>query len=317
VNFKVLTEIAVCIEATIPFRAIDGKGATPLDRLYSRLVKANAEFSMGLTEIECVQAVQRAAIVANEDVGNFGTADHAAFLDNTWSLLPESNVALRSHDHYTVGQFQIAVFKMHGFFSFLKPEIVFQQFRGVPSSATIARLTENAAKNIEVGGKYVAAKLVSASVVAAFAALTGGDAPIRLFMGRLPGLDNSSTRRLADMLDDEAYCSPSSNTDCDPLVYQLLADGRHQDMSFDVKQSPLAAYLYPFLGHSGVQRILDQFEVSKMTPETAASFLSSLPRDAVSHIAVNLAEVAVSRKEQIINVLATLPAEKHDTGKEK
>lgn len=109
----------------------------------------------------------------------FNHQDQAWFLDNTWSLLPESNEALRHKFLYTVQEFQFAVFKMHGFFAyFLKPELIFQQFRGVPTDEEMVALKSRAGRNIEIGRRYVAAKLLSVSVLSAFAELTGGDAPI-------------------------------------------------------------------------------------------------------------------------------------------
>jgi hypothetical protein len=75
-----------------------------------------------------VETVQRAACLQNLDVANFATTDRAWFLDNTWSLLPENNESLRHQYLYTVQEFQNAVFKLNGFFSFLKPNVTFQSF---------------------------------------------------------------------------------------------------------------------------------------------------------------------------------------------
>ena len=77
-----LVEIAVAIEATIPFRvAVDGKSA--LELLFDRLCVTVSDFGLNFSEDDCVSAVQRAALLANEDVGNFASTDHAWFLDHT------------------------------------------------------------------------------------------------------------------------------------------------------------------------------------------------------------------------------------------
>lgn len=310
-----LVAIAVAIEATCPFRPpIDGKSAMEL--LFERLCKAVGDFDLKLSEDDCVRAVQRAAILANEDVGNFGSTDHAWFLDNTWSLLPESNEALRDQDLYTVNHFLVAVYKLHGFFGFLQPELIFQEFRGVPS--TTDTLTRHAARNLHVGGKYVSAKLLMISVIAAFAELTGGaDVPISLFIGDLP----SRKRRAGSLrmesppqlppLDASCACPGclcSHESECCPDVYELLVNGRTRETSFDVRQSPISAYFYSCIGDDGLKRVLSSFQVYPMTRETATKLLAALPRAAVNYVGESMAHLAVSRKQEILDVLHSLPS---------
>ena len=301
----VLAQIAVCIEATIPFRPPDDAGITAMDRLHDRLVSVVDEFGLDLNEEQAVQAVQRAVLLGNEDIGNFGSDDQFWFLDNTWSLLPESNEALRQKYLYTVKEFQFAVFKMNGFFSFLNPNVIFQQFRNVPCDAVVDRLTQNARRNLEIGRKYVGAKLLSISVLAAFAELTGGDAPISLFMGDLP-----SRHRLSRRLEDNLQQPPEDETcvkaHCDQIVYEILAHGRRRESSFDVKKSPLAAYFYAFMGDEGVEKLLREVKVHPMNQKTARLLLSRLPPEAVQHVATNMKGLATSRVDLISHVVESL-----------
>ena len=316
---EILVQIAACIEATIPFRAPDASGAKPMDRLYARLCQTVRDGALDLSEEECVRAVQRAALVGNEDVGNFGSTDHAWFLDNTWSLLPESNEALREEELYTVEQFLFAVYKLRGFFGFMRPELVFQTFRGVPDPATTERLTRNAARNLHLGGKYVSAKLLMISVIAAFAELTGGDSPISLFMG-----DMTSRKRRAETMrlecpasqfsSDPEFCNAcdgcccSHGSRCCKDVYELLVKGRTRETFFDARQSPFSAYLYCSIGDDGLKRVMGNYHFYPMTPAAATELLAALPRANIVHIGEVLAEMAVSRKEEILNVLRTLPS---------
>ena len=298
---EVLAQIACCIEATIPFRPdIDGK--TPADRLFDRFTETVKDSSLSLSNDDIVKAVQRAVELSNEDVGNFGSTDQLWFLDNTWSLLPESNEALRHQFLYTVKEFQFAVFKMNGFFGFLQPTVVFQEFRGVPADEEMQRLLENCRRNLELGKKYVGAKLLSISALAAFAELTGGDAPISLFMGDLPSRHHTS-RRLEDTL---PIVPASSLTHCDEDVYNILAYGRRSETAFDVKQSPLAAYFYSLLGDKGVEGILKSIKLYPMDESKARALLLALPREAVVHVSDNMAKVAMSRRELIRRVVAEL-----------
>lgn len=292
---EVLAAIACCIEATIPFRPTDPILGTPLDCLHTRMLTTTLKFHLNLTEEQCELCVQRAAALAKEDVGNFGSEDQLWFLDNTWSLLPESNEALRHQFLYTVKDFQFGLFKMYGFFGFLKPEVIFNQFKGVPSDEELDRLLSNAKRNLDVGKKYVSAKLLSLSVLAAIAELTGGDAPINVFMGDLPS-QQPSGNRLEEWLPEP---KKGSDEKCDADVYQILAFGRRSECSFDVRHSPLAAYFYSFLGDEGVETILRDVAVYPMNKERAKVLLTTLPREAAIHVTKSIAKLAMPRREMI------------------
>ncbi|MCA9490185.1 MAG: hypothetical protein KC621_09680, partial [Myxococcales bacterium] len=151
--------VAVCIEATIPFRSAPGEGVS--DALLARVE------GLGLA-LDAVQAVKDAVGLANQDVANFAFADTARFLDNTWQLLPESNTQLRVRV-YTIDQYHLAMKKMRGFFGFLKAEVVFRGFRGAPSPARLDALRAAAARNIELAHHYLTAKLLAASLLQAIA----------------------------------------------------------------------------------------------------------------------------------------------------
>jgi hypothetical protein len=291
-----LAQIACCIEATIPFRPeIDGK--TSLDRLYDRMVITNSKCQLGLTDEELVEAVQRAALLSNRDLGNFGSSDRAYFLDNTWSLLPELNKSLRHQFCYTVAEFQEAVVKMNGFLSFLQPPMIFGSFRGVPSAQVIESLESHASRNLEIGRIYVAAKVLALSLLAAFAVLTGGDAPISLFLGDLP-----SRHRVSRQLED-ALPQQGPTEQCDIETYDILAKGRKSETSFDIRQSPLAAYLYSCMGTDGIMAASKSLNVYPMTPDIAHALLRTLPRDVVVHVARNMAKVALSRQDLILKLV--------------
>lgn len=294
----VLAQIACCIEATIPFRPITPD--TPMERLYQRMTQVNTKFQLDMADDELVKAVQRAALVANEDLANFGSDDPCWFLDSTWSLLPESNEALRQQYLYSVYEFQLAVYKMHGFFGFIKPDIIFSSFRNVPDQDSMEERLRNARHNIDLGRKYVAAKLLSTSLLAAFAELTGGDAPISLFTGDLP-----SRHRISRRLEDELP-PPLHLEFCDYEVYELLSKGRRSETSFDIKQSPLAAFLYSALGNEGLMDVLSRVKVHPMTAESAELLLQSLPPEALQPVAENMAKVTLSRSEAILAIARRL-----------
>jgi len=149
-----------------------------------------------------------------------------------------------------------------------------------------------------VGKKYIEAKLLSSSILMAFAELTGGDAPMSLFMGDLPSRQHASIR-LVDSLPQEI---PSDESLLDMDVYNILAHGRAQETSFDIKQSPLAAFLYGRLGDKGLAHALDR-KVYPMGHDEAMDLLQAMPKDTLQVVADNMAKVAVSRRLKVKNIL--------------
>lgn len=282
-----LVRIVACIEATIPFRP-KRDGVEALERLYERLVVLDRDLQLGMGEEDLARSVGRAAIVGNRDVGNFASEDPTIFLDNTWKLLPETNESLRGKRLYTVTEYRLAIEKMIGFFEHLDPTVVFQGFRDTPSAQEMNRLDAAATRNVKLGLCYMEAKLLAALVLEAIAMRTGGDAPIALFMGDLPGPQR--TARLEDFLPE----AKTSAQDVNIQILTLLAEGRTRASDFDLKTSPLAAYLYATLGDAATRSSL------KVASERGLDgLLDALPRKHLKGIANAAAEIATTRDERL------------------
>ena len=328
-----LVQIAACIETTIPFRTPDA-----FELLYTRMRDVSQAFELPMTDNDCIQTVQRATLVANEDVGGFAFSDHQLFIDRTWSLLPETNAALR-RPSYSIFEFHAAVHKMHQFFLHgLNPQRIFHQFRGVPSTERLAQLTQAAEENVRIGTHYVAAKLIGVAFLSSFAVLTGGDAPIQLFMGTTSSTDNATigggkrqSLSLADRLEspkkrlkvveatdtekESSSATDTSSTDTsnsktqwsDPEeaeVYKLLTEGRHAETTFDLRKSPLSTYFYTVIGDVQIRHILELVgDTYPMTCDKAKAFLTQLPRASVRTVANLMADVATERREAILQVV--------------
>lgn len=295
-----LAQIACVIESTIPFRQPNAEtGRTALEQLHVNMQTTRAKFQLSLSDDDLVKSVQRAAIMSNNDVGNFGSSDRQWFLDNTWSLLDEGNESLRQTFLYTVQEFQQALFKLYGFFNFLLPSMVFGSFQGVPNKSELEAKQSECSTNLRIGRSYVGAKLLDISLVAAFAELTGGDAPRSMFLGDLPNHPSEtasvSLREYLPALPDPAACA----ADCDEVVLEILDHGRHTETNFDVKDSPLAAYLYCHLGDAGVHQLLDETTVYPMDPPTAQGLLLKLPQPIVQVVGNSLSQLATTRSERI------------------
>merc|ERR1712050_746604 len=97
---------------------------------------------------DIILTVQLAVMVSNEDVGNFSAVDPAYFLDNTWALLPEFNPSLRNPETFTVNDLMLEIFNMRKFFSFIKADVIYKQFRGVPCDEEYTRKQCQAERNL-------------------------------------------------------------------------------------------------------------------------------------------------------------------------
>ena len=293
-------QVAACIEATIPFRKPDAGGKGAAEKLAERLAALDARRGLGLGPAGVEAAVHRAVAVANRDVANFAFEDPGAFLDNTWALLPESNASLRAQV-YTIKDYQTAMQKMEGFFSFLDPAVVYAGWKGRPEPRVLEQMTARARKNVEVGKRYLRAKLVAAGVLRALAELTGGDAPVALLMGDLPH-PGRTPQRMEDALPP---APPVQAADVQADVLGLLRDGRARPRGFDLQNAPLAAFLYAGLGDAAIDRAVALIKAEPQGPERQRELLVSLPAGLLRAVVEATVPVALTRSGRL---KALLPA---------
>jgi hypothetical protein len=299
-------QVVACIEATIAFRDRDVSERSPFDRLADRLA-ALSESPLGRpgsgSTNEIVETVQRAVRVANGDVGNFADPDPAAFLDETWKLLPESNPALYTPTSTTIRQYRAALCKMEAFLGALTPARVFHQWRSVPDDATYQALLDSAQRNLDMAGRYLRAKLYATGLLEAIASCTGGDAPLELFTGALPVRDaGQALRTIEDFLPTIAAADP---TPIDPELLHLLADGRATETTFDLRASPISAFLIQALGEARVREGVGAAQAFFEGGISALSFLRSQRSPALDALIAATLEMATTRTD----LLRSLPGE--------
>ena len=289
--------IAACIEATVPFRKPDKEGSLPPMVLFNRLMAVRNQFrdelgAMSMSDL--VLTVQQAQLLANRDVANFA-GDISVFLSNTWNLMPETNLKMRQKV-YRISSFAHSLVKMAGFFNFLDPTTIYRSFEGVPSDDEMASKVSKATENLAIAKKYMNAKLLSISVLAALAEKTGGDSSLSMWVGdpRKPGI---VTPKMED--DIEPIPDPSSGVELDETVFRILRDGRESASSFDIRNSPLAAFLYGLIGDDGLTKSLEH-AVYPMTAEDAEQLLQSLPHSAISRIAWACSKVVASTRRNAL-----------------
>ena len=293
---KDLLRMTLCIEATIPFRGVTEGGESHFHILARRLRKVGEIYHIPFSWPEIDEAVQLAVRFANKDVENFAEADAGRFLDNTWKLLPEMNVALRSREVYTVREYRLAIQKMEAFLSKLDPDNVFHSYRGVPSDEEYGKMVVRAHQNIYTARQYLRVKMLGQAVLDALAEETGGDAPLCLFMGDLPK-DSENIQRMEDFLPDiemPGWIDPGAT------VYQLLDTGRHGNSTFDLRTAPLSLFMYKSLDPDEFDRTLDLAKEMFAGNLAPAQFLEQINQKVVSYIATACATTAVTRRDLLM-----------------
>jgi hypothetical protein len=249
-----LTEIAACIESTIPFRPQSSSGLTSSDLLFGRLVNANEVFNLGWNDDEIGEFVKRAVRLSNRDVENFASTNSSHFLNNTWNLIPETNHDLKNVNSYTVHGYRVSMQKMEGFMNFLSPEIVFRRYRNEPDEKSYYKLLAQTKQNLEVSRLYLGTKLTSIAILEALSFRIGRDIPLSTMMGELP-LEDMPVVGLEQFLPEitEPY---QPTTPIEAEVLELLDKGRTVDSSYDVKNSPVATFMVKSLGFLEMSRML-------------------------------------------------------------
>lgn len=249
-----LAQIAVAIEASIPFRvgtAQSGR-SSPAEQLFERLHQANSSFELALDESEMTLAIHRAVAFANRDVDSFATADPAIFLDLTWRLLPEFNPALRDPMHYSLRDYRMALQRMENFMGGLEAESIFQQFRQYPDEATCQSRVRCARQNLAVAQLYLQTKLVAIALLEALGPFYNCTGAMAEWMGKgpneLPWEDSFSRWNLSHPLTTVAQCQ----------VLEVAEQGRKGFCHFDLNRSPLTAFLIRAIGFDRIHQLRKQ-----------------------------------------------------------
>lgn len=260
-----------------------------------------------MDEEEIVLAVQRSCDLGNKDLDNFSWKDHAAFLSNTWKLLPESNVECRQPGSSMISEWALAFKKFKGFFQNLNHENLYFSFRDANQAAKVQKKTLLAKKNIEVALMYMNCEYLAMSILYAIALLSGGDAPLFLFQGDSP---INSRRKLSIKLKDFLYYKrkPTKGVDCDKDVLKVLQKGRKEKNVMGSKNSPSAAFFYTHLGNEGVNKSLE-FAVHPMDEENALKLLESVPFKPMIQFLAACSKVAIIRLDRIESIVERLSPE--------
>ncbi|MCX6050457.1 MAG: hypothetical protein NT075_35625 [Chloroflexi bacterium] len=295
VREKDLLRLIVCLEATIPFRGKNAQNQSRFEVIEERLHGLNRAFVLAMSQTEIEQMLTTAVTFANKDVANFAETDVAKFLDHTWKLLPEVNVALRSPELYSISEYRQALQRMEAFLSTLNPDCIFHQYRNVPTAHELQPLNALARYNVSTAREYLHMKLLATAVLEALAEVSGGDAPLSLFMG-----ERSQKGEPARKLEDYLPLTSSPDFSDESTIFMLLDKGLLSEPSFDIKNSPLSVFLYTNLGPIKIQQLLGfskELFTGQMKPD---EFLAKIDRSIVVVIARASALMVKTRRAQLL-----------------
>ena len=299
-----LIAVVAFIESTIPFRRPDSQGRTALERLAGQ-VELQYRQQHPLAAHEEIQAYVTCVLwdavkFTNRDVGSFAAADHGLFLSLTWQLIEESSAPLRCPGVYTLREYRTGLVRMEVFLHSLAPDTVFQQVRGLPSDAEMSNLAAVAGRNIDFACDYLGAKITSIAIVEAVARCTGNDGPISMFLGDIHNTYGPSVR-----LDELLPQAPISG-DVRPELLRVLEKGRTLESANDLTTSPLTVFVYRHLGHKGTAKALEYARAMFDASISPLAFLQALDRDMVRAIVHASTQVALSRREALLDLARTL-----------
>jgi hypothetical protein len=278
----VLAKVTACIEATIPFRPEVVNQDSSSDKLLKRLSTLNEELSLGLTEQDLIDSVKRSVRLSNRDVENFSSQHPAQFLDETWNLIPETNHDLLRANAYTVKQYRISLQKMEGFLNFLSPQVVFKQYLDEPNDAQFKLLNEKTERNIRIARLYLGMKLTSIGVLEALSLRLGGDVSISMMMGELPQ-EGKTLKTMASFLPEIANIDLIMSDD-EKEVLSLLEEGRHLNTSYDLKNSPIAAYMLKSIGFEKMKGLLKANKAFFSGEISAEQLITQCPSEVIQDI---------------------------------
>ena len=283
---KALLAIVVCIEATVPFRGSDSDAFALAKDLRAKTLSVAKQLNLGLSDAEVLAIIKDAMVLANADVAGFAFDDPGRFLSDTWMLIDESNAPLAKVGLYTLGDYRQALQRMAGFLQFLDYRKIFHaESENDPMYAVRQAAAQ---RNLDFSVRYLNAKLTGVVIVEELARMTGGDAPISMFLGDIRG---QNPIRIEHFL----KARPDVLPELDPFMMDLLENGRRQASRNDTAASPMTAFLYRWLGEPGMAAAGEMAQQLHAGQITSLEFLRTLPIEPVQEIILGCAQISLSR----------------------
>jgi hypothetical protein len=300
IGLKNTVAVVACIEASQPFRRESEDGKSCFELLEERLFKMNKQRGWGWQEAEIIQMVTDAVHFANHDVINFAEKHTAYFLDNTWKLLPETNPILMMSKVYTIKKYRAALERMEIFFQQIDLSLIFHRYKNEPSEEEFTKLREQAKKNIEMGRFYLGGRLLAMAILEALSELTGGDAPVVMFLGANSRGNVDSKYEFNELI---RKATVQLAPDVDASILNLFEFESYGSI-LEFKKSPLSAYIYKTLGSNGMSHALLLAKRMFHGEVKYDEFLNQLGPKVVGPVARACAAMVSTRKDKLMKWVA-------------
>jgi hypothetical protein len=286
-NHKQLTQLAACIEGTIPFRPPSDDGKTAMDRLYDRLVLV----APNEPEEWLVETIHNTATMANCDLCNLGSSDFDFFLDSSWSLVPEFNPNMLEED-CSLRKYYQEFLAMEGRTKFLLMQVpnIFQTFRNIPPEEEMLKKQDKIRENFKGSDDYTRVRRLEFMVLMEIVTIVGENP------------DLISGRRFLHLTlpETQPYSEEENN-----LVRRLLHIGRRTGFDWDPARSTFGTFLYDKLGKEGVDAAV---KVGKNEVSGNYALLNHLPKDIVEAAASSLVDVLPKRSNSLSQITDNIEA---------
>ncbi len=298
-----LLGIALCIEATIPFRAVSSTLDLPSSRLRNRLLKMIEHHPHpSLQKLELEPAIRRSVNVGNADVCGLGYDPLGVFLNKSWQVIVEGN-PIFNNPLYSARDYRMAIARMEAFFSSVIPETIFGHDGSSDSIRRYQASSRKARTNLQHGIHYLESKILELAFFDSLCALTGGDAPLLLFFGE----PYSKRGQWYFPIESHLRMQIQTPVRSDPIL-KLLALGRSSKNApgFDISRSPVSALIHAQLKpeqREALTVLRRKFEKGDLSP---LHFLGSYPKKILIPLLKASAKIATTRSPEILALARTL-----------
>ncbi|MCX7999720.1 MAG: hypothetical protein N3A69_12340, partial [Leptospiraceae bacterium] len=156
---------------------------------------------------------------------------------------------------YSISGYRTSMMKMLNFLKTLTPEQIFHQYKSVPSSNQLEEYFENTTRNLRIAELYLKSKILTVGILEALSYRIGRNTPLSTLIGEIP-----KDKMVIPTLD---YFLPELKKPYQPqdsieeIVLDALTHGRGKDTTYDLKNSPITAFIVRALGFQKMENLYE------------------------------------------------------------
>jgi hypothetical protein len=232
-----LAAITLGIEATVPFRK---EPHLIVASYITTLGDIGRRHQIRIDEPDMRSHIRRAIRIANRDVRSFGEYDLVTFLQDTWNLMYESSIELRSSGSMQLMRYRQTLQKMTRFLSSLTAPMIFKEYDGEPILSDHRHRLNMTTQNLALIADVMHAKLLAIALIEAVDGLGRGTfIPAHL---KAQSTADASARFMT--------------------AQDVLATGSSASVEFGIRQSPLSHQLSRTLPRDDIRAHVNKIDLA-------------------------------------------------------